>query len=252
MSRMCVAMVVALAFAVSPALAQDKQAEKQADKAKAIESEIAKLRAAQAELEAQIKKLTIESNLKLAKERKDAGVKDKIIEIEKEHFLNLKDDLIKEAQKRAQIELEMALKLKDDQLKRVEVEIEKALKLADDQVKRVQIEGGKTLVLKGAQDKPRVEFVPGGRDNVPYEKMTPEQLKELITKLQRVLEDKVRNAEREKNVEKVKPVERIKPGSPDRPERLERKPGAASQDEIMKRLDMLQKEIEELKRAIKK
>jgi hypothetical protein len=224
MSRLCFAIAVVFAFAASPAIAQDKQG----DRTKALEAEIAKLRAVQAELEAQLRKA-----------ERAQGAR----------------EVVDERRKSIEVEIEKALKLKDDQLKRAEVEIEKALKLADDKVKRAQIEGAKTLVLKGAQDKPRVEFtVKDGRDNVPYEKMTPEQLKEVIAKLQKLLVEKLRNAEREA-VEKVKPVERVKPGStdrPDRPDRFDRKPGAASQDEIMKRLDMLAKEIEELKRAIKK
>jgi hypothetical protein len=212
MFRIVCVIAAALVFAASPAFAQDKQAER----AKALEAEIAKLRATQAELEAQLKKLALDTG-RARGVKEDVDQKRKVIEIE----------------------LDKALKGKDEQLKRAQEEIEKAFKLKDDAVKRAQGEIEKTLTLKLGQDG-RVEVRgQGGRDAVPYEKMTPEQLKELITKLQRILEEKVRNAEREKNVEKGRPG-------------VERRPGAASQDEILKRLDMMQKEIEELKRAIRK
>jgi hypothetical protein len=189
MSRVCrvVAGIVAgvLAFAASPAFAQEKPG--QADKVKELETELAKLRAMEAELEGQLKKLGIQADVKRIVELAD--VRSKLAEIEK------------------------ATKLKDAQAK-----------------------------LKTAQTKPGVKlFVPDTKGAVPYEQMSAEQLKDLIAKLQGLLEEKTRNPE------KVKPgsTAKVKPGG-------EKKPGAGSQDEIMKRLDQLSKEIEELRRAIKK
>ena len=88
------------------------------------------------------------------------------------------------------------------------------------------------------QDKPKVLVLSSGdKQPVPYEKMSPQELKQVIVKLQTLLDEKMRNAEKASG-EKVS-GEKVKPG-------------AGSQDEILKRLDKLSYEVEELKRAIKK
>jgi hypothetical protein len=84
-------------------------------------------------------------------------------------------------------------------------------------------------------------FVPAG--GLPIERMSAEQIKELIGQLQKALEEKTRGA---KGAEKSA----TKPEKPAKP--AKEKPGAVSQDEILKRLDKLTAEVEELKRAIKK
>jgi hypothetical protein len=99
----------------------------------------------------------------------------------------------------------------------------------------------------------------GGFGGLPIERMSAEQIKELIGQLQKVLEEKTRG---EKVGEKpgTKPGDKVggkpakpgeKPGKPGVKPGAE-KPGAASQDEILKRLDKLTAEVEELKRSIKK
>ena len=65
--------------------------------------------------------------------------------------------------------------------------------------------------------------------------MSPEELKQVIVKLQVLLEEKTRNAD------KTKTIEKVKPGSTEKV-----KPGGVSNDEIMKRLDVLTMQVEEL------
>jgi hypothetical protein len=98
----------------------------------------------------------------------------------------------------------------------------------------------------------------GGFGGLPVERMTPEQIKELIGQLQKVLEEKTRGEKGDKGdkvgekpgtkpSEKpgVKPGEKfVKPGG--------EKPGAVSNDEILKRLDKLAAEVEDIKRSLKK
>ena len=112
----------------------------------------------------------------------------------------------------------------------------------------------------------------GGIGGLPVERMSAEQVKELIGQLQKVLEEKTRGEKGrgEKVGEKPgvkpdtkpgekpgvrfiekpgtkpveKPGEKVKPGA--------EKPGAVSQDEVLKRLDKLAHEIEEIKKSIKK
>lgn len=70
--------------------------------------------------------------------------------------------------------------------------------------------------------------------------MSAAELKQVIAKLQILLEEKSRTEKARLKVEKVKPSgEKVKPGS-------------VSQDEVLKRLDILTKEVDELKRSIKK
>ena len=75
-------------------------------------------------------------------------------------------------------------------------------------------------------------------------------LKELIVKLTQILEEKTRNPD------KIKPGtgDKPKPGAVDKLKTLGEKvkPGGVANEELMRRLDKLTVEIEELKRAIKK
>jgi hypothetical protein len=152
------------AFAASPALAQDKKPA-QTDAVKKLEAELAKLKAAEAEVQAQLRKLGAEP------ERK------------------------------------------------------RTIEVVD-----------KSKLAQAGPDKPKTAvFVQSGKGTAQYEQMTPQQIKELIVKLQVLLEEKTRAAQKEK------------PGTGDKP-----KPGAGSPDEILKRLDQLSKEIDELRRAIKR
>jgi hypothetical protein len=93
-------------------------------------------------------------------------------------------------------------------------------------------------------------FGPGG--GLPIDRMSPDQIKELIGQLQKALEEKTRGdkvGEKAGTKPRGKPVEKpgVKPGK-----LAGEKPGAVSQDEILKRLDRLTAEVEELKRALKK
>ena len=55
------------------------------------------------------------------------------------------------------------------------------------------------------QDKPKVLVLNSGdKQPVPYEKMSPQELKQVIVKLQTLLDEKMRNAEKTSG-EKVKP-----------------------------------------------
>ena len=219
MSNRIAAGVVAglLALGASPALAQDKKPA-QPDAVRALELELAKLRAAEADLQAKLQHLRAEAARKGVIERVELN----------------------------QIELKV-----DDAKKLAQAELDRALKAGDAQLKRAQVEFEKALNLKAGQDKPKVLVPgPGGKPQVAYEQMTPEQLKELITKLQRVLDEKTRGPDKAKPDTGDKP----KPGATNKvkPAGGKVKPGAASQDEVLKRLDKLTAEVEDLKRAIKK
>ena len=210
MSRLVVAVVAgALVFAASPAIALAQNLKPvQADQAKELQAELEKLRARQAEIEARLRQIIAETELRRAEEV--LGQKDKII----------------------QLELEKALKLANDQEK---LQYGRSVQLA-------QIEFEKALKVKEGQDKPKVVVLEaGGKQGVPFEKMSPEELKQVIAKLQILLEEKTRNAD------KTKTIEKVKPGSTEKV-----KPGGVSNDEIMKRLDILTMQVEELRRAIKK
>lgn len=93
-------------------------------------------------------------------------------------------------------------------------------------------------------------FGPGS--GLPVERMSAEQIKDLIGHLQKALEEKTRGDKGEKPV--VKPGE--KPGT--KPEvKPETKPGEkgkkpVSQDEILERLEKLSREIDEIRKSLKK
>jgi len=156
-----------------------------------------------------------------------------------------------EKAKLAQIEREKTVRLRDEQQKFTQLDQERLAKLQEERARLVQREIDRTIELKLAgQDKPRVLVLEGSKGPVAYEKMSAQELKQVITKLQILLDEKVRAAEKE-NLG----GEKIRPGTPDKakPGLGEKvKPGAVSQDEILKRLDKLTQEVEELKRAIKK
>ena len=87
-------------------------------------------------------------------------------------------------------------------------------------------------------------FGPGGpggfRPGVGPEQMDPEQIKQMIARLQNMLENKAGGGDRPKPGS-----EGGKPGNPDRG-------GGASQADILKRLDKLTQELDEIRRSIKK
>ena len=128
--------------------------------------------------------------------------------------------------------------------------------------------GGDRGGFGGGFGRPGGGFGEGGRgfggfgpgSGLPIDRMSAEQIKELIVQLQKALEEKTRGEKPGKpggekpgvkpSPEKpgTKPGEKpVKPGKPGG-----EKPGAVSQDEILKRLDRLTAEVEELKRALKK
>jgi hypothetical protein len=271
-SRFAAGVVAGLfALAASPVVAQVKVERKpdQADAIKRLEAELDRLRAVEAELQAKLKMLSAESE----RERRLEKLELKRTELRDADLLKLAQRETEKARKEsieqsrlALIEAEKTLKVRDAVLAREE--FEKAARLQDEQLKRARIEFEKTLTLKAGDDKPRVVTLEvelkdqdkpkvlvlssGDKQPVPYEKMSPQELKQVIVKLQTLLDEKMRNAENPSG-EKVKPAypgkpggEKIKPGA----EKV--KPAASSQDEILKRLDKLSYEVEELKRAIKK
>jgi hypothetical protein len=238
--------VVAGLFALtaSNASAQDKKPAPP-DTVKVLEAELARLKAMEAELQAKLKQVQMEAERQRAREaaeRREA------------------QDLLQAQVKRAQVEahkaeLEKALKLRADHLKLAQLEAGKAVVIGDD-VKRGVIELQKGLVLKAGPDNPKATIVLSGMAGpAAYEKMSPQQIKELIGKLQRILDEKIRHGDDQKRTEIEKEgrrkaeVERrveIRGGN------LLVNPGQVSQEEILKRLDRLSKEVDELRRAIRK
>jgi hypothetical protein len=252
-SRFAAGVVAGLfALAATPAVAQVKVERKpvQAEAKKKLEAELERLKAVEAELQAQLELL-----------RTELDRESKIERIEKSKTERKLADLKKEAQ----AEFDRAMKLGDDGLKRAQIEFEKALKhqekpgklaeeveklqrlrdepskLQDELTRQAQKEIDRVIELQ-LEEKPRVLVLGAGagKTGVNYEQMSAQELKQLIVKLQLMLDEKTRS-------EKVKPgIEKVKPG-------IEKvKPGTVSQDEILKRLDKLSHEVEELKRSIKK
>jgi hypothetical protein len=82
-------------------------------------------------------------------------------------------------------------------------------------------------------------FGPGG--GFPFDRMEPEQLKELITRLQKTLDDKTRGGDQPKKPGGDQPK---KPGG-DQPKK-------ASPEDVLKRLDQINRELEELRRSLGK
>jgi hypothetical protein len=266
------------ALATTPAIAQVKEERKsdQAETVKRLQAELERLKAVEAELQAKLKSLSNENERRravesielkrrldkesiettrnrLADEVKRAEM-DKVLrlrgreapqEIEKAH--RVRD----EHEKLDQVEREKVTRVRDEELQRAQVEQQRAARLQVERARDIQREIDRAIELKVAgQDKPRVLVLESGKVPVPYEKMSPQELKEVIVRLQMLLDEKVRAADKEKLG-----GEKIKPGAPDKPkpgsgERI--KPGMVSQDEILKRLDKLTHEVEELKRAIRK
>ena len=267
-SRVAAAVVAGMiALSATPAIAQVKEEQKpdQTAEMKKLETELARLKAVEANLQAQMKLL-----------RAELGRESKLERIEKSKT-ELKLDDLKKAQaefdraakigdnelKRAQIEFEKTLefqekprkleekvekvqRLRDELNKFAQIEKERASKLQDELTRQAQKEVDRLIELQLGEGKPRV-LVLGAADKqpVPYEKMSAEELKQVITKLQILLEEKTRG---KPGAEKIKPAS----GAKGKPGGEKVKPSAGSQDEILKRLDMLTKEVEELRRAIKK
>ena len=138
------------------------------------------------------------------------------------------------------------LKDKPDRLDReraFQEEIQKAMKLQQDRVRQAQAKFEKALRLKMGPG------ITGEKGHPDYERMSPRELKELIGKLERILDEKMRNPDRERGRE----GDRGEKGRFDERRRgEERKPGMVPQEEILRRLDQLSREVEELRRAIKK
>jgi hypothetical protein len=259
-SRFAAGVVAGLfALAATPAVAQVKVERKpvQAEAKKKLEAELERLKAVEAELQAQLELL-----------RTELDRENKIERIEKSKTERKLADLKKEAQ----AEFDRAMKLGDDGLKRAQIEFEKALKhqekpgklaeeveklqrlrdepskLQDELTRQAQKEIDRVIELQ-LEEKPRVLVLGAGagKTGVNYEQMSAQELKQLIVKLQLMLDEKTRSEKVKPGIEKVKPgIEKVKPG-------IEKvKPGTVSQDEILKRLDKLSHEVEELKRSIKK
>jgi hypothetical protein len=261
--RLAAAVTAGLMALAAPASAQVKDRQK-ADEGRTVqklEAEIAKLRAIEAELTAKLTQMRTELDRKGALERIEKSVIERQIEEVKKQA-----DIERQ---RAKAEFEKTIRQRDEELKRAEIEFERAARIRDENLKLAQIERERTT-LRGEQDKPRFRVVEaqvkgqdkprvvvleaevkdkpkvvvlgeGGKVPVPYEKMSAQELKQVITKLQILLEEKARAEKGKPGVEKVKPVlgEKVKPG-------------AVSQEEILMRLDKLSREIEEIKRSIKR
>jgi cell division protein FtsB len=238
-SRIAAGVVAGLfAFGASPAFAQPGEERKPAqdDAVRKLQAELEKLRATQAEVEAQLRRLGVEGERKRVIER---------------------------------VEIDRAVPNRDELKKRIDQEIDRALRAKDSGLKRAEAELDRARQLLEGREKPR----PAG----DFERMNPDELKELIVRLQRILAEKTRGAGKP-GAEKVRPgapdkakpgadkvrpgapdkakpgADKVRPGAPDKakPGAEKVKPGAASQDEIQKRLDKLAAEVEELKRAIKR
>jgi hypothetical protein len=251
------------ALAAAPAGAQDKVERKaaQPEAIKKLEAEIAKLRATEAELHAKLKQLRADVDRADANERfermqidrqiEEARMKSEIerqkakVELERanriqEERAKIVEDVAKsqrlrdERDKLAHVERDNLARLRDEVSKLAQVDQERLARLQEERARLIQKEIDRVIELKTAGDKPKV-VVLGGAEKapVPYEKMSAEELKQVIAKLQILLEEKVR-------AEKLRPA------------RVKVQPGAVSQDEILKRIDKLAQEVEELKRAIKK
>jgi hypothetical protein len=269
------------ALATTPAIAQVKEERKsdQAETVKRLQAELERLKAVEAELQAKLKSLSnenerrravesIEPKGRLDKEPIEKArnrLADEVKRAEMDKVLRLREALGREAlqeiekahpvrdehEKLAQVEREKVTRVRDEELQRAQVEQQRSARLQVERARDIQREIDRAIELKVAgQDKSRVLVLESGKVPVPYEKMSPQELKEVIVKLQMLLDEKVRAADKEKLG-----GEKIKPGAPDKPkpgsgERI--KPGTVSQDEILKRLDKLTHEVEELKRAIRK
>jgi len=198
---------------------------------KTLEAQLAKLRMAEAELQAKLKQLTMEAEGKRVREAR--GEQDKALQL--------------------RLQRENAERRQDDQGRRAQVEIEKGVQLR----------------LQGS-DRGQLVLVAPGAKGPGYDQMTPAQLKELIGKLQKILDEKTRSPDKAKRGEPEKDkrgnFEDKKRGDNDKEKRgnfenekrgesekrgEDKKPGA-SQADILKRLDQLSREIEEMRRAIKK
>lgn len=271
-----------LALAAGPASAQVKIEKKSdpAETAKNLEAEIAKLRTMEEALHAR---------LKMHAEMKRLDALDRV---EKSRIERQIEDVKKQAEaerQRARAEFERATRSRNEELKRAEIEFDRAArlqehprklaeeiekvqrnsKLQDERARPTQREFDRFIELKTGQDKPKVVTLEvelkdqdkprvlvlssGDKQPVPYEKMSPQELKQVIVKLQVLLDEKMRNEKIKALGEKVKPAYPSKPGGEKvKPLGEKVKPGAVSQDEILKRLDKLSYEIEEIKRSIKK
>ena len=251
--------VIAGLFALTAAnaSAQDKKPAPP-DTVKALEAELARLKAMEMELQAKLKHVQIEAERQRILEAAERRAQSDLLQEQ------VKRAQI-EAQHLAQVELEKALKLKADHLKLAQLEGGRAVVIGDD-VKHGQLKLGEGLTLKATGvDGPKGTIVLSATAGpAAYEKMSPQQIKELIGKLQRILDEKTRHADHQKRSEiedreaqrdiekegrrKIE-IERrveIRPGT------IKANPGQVSQEEILKRLDRLSKEVEELRRAIRK
>lgn len=248
--------VIAGLFALtsSNASAQDKKPAPP-DTVKALEAELNRLKAIEMELQAKLKQV---QEAERQRAREAVKLRDR----------TLLEDQIKraqvEAQKLAQAELEKALKLRADHLKLAQLEAARGVGTGDD-VKHGLIELEKGIVLKAGPDNPKGTIVlTATAGPAAYEKMSPQQIKELIGKLQRILDEKTRHADHQKRSEieekeALRDIERegrrkveIERRVEIRPGTLKVNPAQVSQEEILKRLDRLSKEVEELRRAIRK
>jgi len=95
---------------------------------------------------------------------------------------------------------------------------------------------------------------PGGLGNLPVESMSAEQIKQLIGRLQQALEAKTREGDQPKKpgAEARKPGDQPKKPGADQPKKPEGDKGARSQEEILRRLDQINKELDEIRRSLKK
>src|SRR4029078_1313774 len=93
------------------------------DTVKALEAELARLKAMEMDLQAKLKQVQAEAQRQRAREA---------VELPR-----IQDDLLQEQVKRAQIEAQ----------KMAQVELEKALKLKADHLKLAQLEGGRAVVI---------------------------------------------------------------------------------------------------------
>jgi hypothetical protein len=82
----------------------------------------------------------------------------------------------------------------------------------------------------------------GGLSPLAIDLMSPEQLRELIGNLQRALEAKTRGEPRDRGDGRAEPERREGPERRAAPER----------DDVLRRLDQLTKEVEELRRMMRK
>ena len=245
-SRIAAGVVAGLfALTATPAGAQVKVEQKpnQADAIKKLEAEIAKLRVMEEELHAKLKHLRMERDragaierieksqveLQIEDVKKRAQVEQERARAEFDRALKLGNDELK----RAEIEFNRALKVGENQGK-LAVEIDKDRRLHDEHDKLVQVERDKSkltqieqekptklqderariaqeidrlIELKTSGDKPKVVLDGSGKAQVAYEKMQRPELKQLITKLQILLEEKTRSGEKP-GTEKVKPLSR--------------------------------------------